>query len=132
MKTNAQDFLKDVFGNPALLENWLVDADVKELDKYFAELKDVWDEREVALSGTTSPSFHQWFKRNYLEEVRNCMLKDTQEHAGLESLPEPFYTNDVESKNCVLKHQAKYNPQELPEFVQTMKYMLQEQKQEIE
>ena len=131
-KTNAQEFLKDVFGSLALLETGLVDAEVTELDKEFDDLKDTWDKREVALSGRSVPSFHQWFKRNCLEEVCNCMLKDKREQTGLGSPPEPFYTNDVESKNRVLKHQAVYKPQELPVFVQTIKDLLQEQKQEIE
>ena len=131
-KTNAQEFLRDVFGNPAVLEDGLVDADVAELDKDFRNLKDVWNEREVALSGASSPSFHQWFERNCLEEVHKCMLKDKCEQAGLGSPPEPFYTNDVESKNRVLKHQTEYKPQELSAFVQAMKDLLQEQKQEIE
>ena len=133
-KTNAQEFIRDVLGNPALLENGLVDAEITELDKEFADLQKVWDEREASLSTSDAacPSFHQWFKRNCLEEVRNCMLKDKREQAGLGSPPEPFYTNDVESKNRVLKLQAEYKPQELPMFVQTMKDLLQEQKQEIE
>lgn len=133
-KANAQEFIRDVLGNPALLENGLVDAEATELDKEFADLQEVWDEREVSLStsGTTCPSFHQWFKRNCLEDVRHCMLKDKREEAGLGSPPDPFYTNDVESKNRVLKLQAEYKPQELPTFVETMKGLLQEQKQEIE
>ena len=60
------------------------------------------------------------------------MLKDKREEAGLGSPPDPFYTNDVEPKNRVLKLQAEYKPQELPTFVETMKGLLQEQKHEIE
>lgn len=76
-KANAQEFIRDVLGYPALLQNGLVDAEVTELDKEFADLQVVWDEREASLStsGTTCPSFHQWFKRNCLEEVHG-MLKD--------------------------------------------------------
>ena len=77
-KANAQEFIRYVLGNPALLENGLVNAEVTELDKEFADFQVVWDEHEVSLStsGTTCPSFHQSFKRNCLEEVRHCMLKD--------------------------------------------------------
>ena len=91
-KANAQEFLKDVFRSPALLEIGLVDTEVTELDKEFGDLKDAWDKCEVAFSGTAIPSFHQWLERNCLEEVRNCMLKDKREQAGLGSPPEPFYT----------------------------------------
>ena len=60
------------------------------------------------------------------------MLKDKREAAGLGSPPEPFYTNDVESKYRVLKHHTSYKPQQLPEFVETMRSMYEDQKQEIE
>ncbi len=57
------------------------------------------------------------------------MLKNKQESAGLGSPPDPFYTNDVESKNKVLKHQ---NSHQLPEFVPSMKLLYEDQKQEID
>ena len=47
-KANAQEFIRDVLGNPALLENGLVDAEVTELD--IADFQVVWDEREASLS----------------------------------------------------------------------------------
>lgn len=55
-----------------------------------------------------------------------------REAAGLGSPPEPFYTNDVESKNRVMKDQTCYKPQQLPAFVEEMKGMYEEQKQEID
>ena len=60
------------------------------------------------------------------------MLKGIREAAGLGSPPEPFYTNDVESKNRVLKHQTSYKPQQLPSFVESMKRLYEDQKLEIE
>lgn len=60
------------------------------------------------------------------------MLKEKREAAGLGLLPEPFYTNDVESKNRILKEQTCYKPQQLPSFVQSMKNMFDDQKQEID
>ena len=131
-KANAQEFIKDVFGNPALLEDGLVDAEASELDQEFSNLKPVWDNREIVLSGRSQAHFHGWFKKNCLEVVRKNMLKETREQAGLGSPPEPFYTNDVESKNRVLKQQTEYKPQELPAFVESMKNLFEEQKLEIE
>ena len=131
-KANAQEFIKDVFGNPALLEDGLVDAEASELDQEFSNLKPVWDNREIVLSGRSQAHFHGWFKKNCLEVVRKNMLKETREQAALGSPPEPFYTNDVESKNRVLKQQTEYKPQELPAFVESMKNLFEEQKLEIE
>ena len=60
------------------------------------------------------------------------MLKDKRESAGLGSPPDLYYTNDVESKNRVLKHQNSYKPHQLPDFVKSMKSLYEDQKQEID
>ena len=52
--------------------------------------------------------------------------------AGLGCPPELFYTNDVESKNRVLKHQTNYCKQELPQFVEHMRELIMEQRSEVE
>ena len=130
-KPDAQEFVKDVLGNPALLKDGLVDAEPSKLNEQFANLKTTWDDREASL-GSLKACFHDWFEKNSLKEVRNCMLKEKRELAGLGSPPEPFYTNDLESKNRVLKHQTDYKPQELPAFVEAMKTLFQEQKQEVQ
>lgn len=131
-KTNAQEFVRDIFGNPAMLEEGLVDADSADLDTEFDAFKAVWDARECSLTNTSQAHFHNWFRANSLEVVRKCMLKEKRQAAGLGSPPEPFYTNDVESKNRVLKEQTCYKPQQLPSFVQSMKSMFEDQKQEID
>ena len=48
------------------------------------------------------------------------MLKEKRIASGLGDPPEPFYTNDVESQNNIIKHQISYRAQELPEFISTM------------
>ena len=60
------------------------------------------------------------------------MLKSKRMFCGLGNPPEPFYTNDVESQNSVIKHQTQYKAKELPDFVSTMQTMITNQKQEIE
>jgi len=59
------------------------------------------------------------------------MLKNKRESAGLGSPPDPYYTNNVKSKNRVLKHQNSYKPHQLPEIVKSMKSLYEDQKQEI-
>ena len=60
------------------------------------------------------------------------MLKEKIILAGLGCPPEPFYTNDVESKNRVLKHQTNYRKQELPQFVEHMRELIMKQRSEVE
>ena len=60
------------------------------------------------------------------------MLKEKRSLAGLGCPPQPFYTNDVESKNRMLKYQTNYRKQELLQFVEHMKELFMEQKSEIE
>ena len=59
-KSDAQEFVKDVLGNPSQLEEGLVDADRDVLDEEFRALKKKWDERECVLTGTKEPQFHDW------------------------------------------------------------------------
>lgn len=125
-KPNAQEFIKDVLGNPVLLEEGLADADSACLDEEFQALQKVWNDRECALTNSSEAHPHDWYRANSLQVVRKCMLKDKREAAGLESPPQPFYTNDVQSKNRVLKHQTSYKPQQLPEFVETMRSMCED------
>ena len=62
-KSDAQEFVRDVLGNFALLEDGLVDAECSE---QFGNLKTTWDEREASLkhSSTAKPCFHRWFEKN--------------------------------------------------------------------
>ena len=55
------------------------------------------------------------------------MPEETCALAGLGLLLEPFYTNDVETKNRVLE---QYKPQELSASVECMKNFFEEQKLE--
>ena len=131
-KASSREFIHDIFGNPILLEEGLVDADADSLDAEFESLKSVWNERESSLSNCSQPQFHSWFQTHSLDVVRKCMLRNKRESAGLGSPPDPYYTNDVESKNRVLKHQNSYRPHQLPEFVQSMKSLYEDQKQDID
>ena len=60
------------------------------------------------------------------------MLPSVREKAGLGSPPSCYYTNEVESKNMVLKEKVQYKSSQLPEFVENMRDLMDEQKKEIE
>ena len=66
-KPNEQEFLKDIFGNPALLEEGLVDAESAELDDEFLSLKEIWDRRNVLCSTPHMLSFTTGFKLTRLK-----------------------------------------------------------------
>ena len=48
------------------------------------------------------------------------------------SPPTPYYTNDIESKNNILKQHLQRKASQLPEFVESMKALITEQRSEIE
>ena len=130
-KNERIEFLRDVFGNPEELEKGIVDADTEEeFEALIISLKEIWERRERQYNNP--PQFHSWFVRYCKDEVKNTMLKPKRIHCGLGNPPEPFYTNDVESQNSVIKHQNQYKAKELPDFVATMQSMIINQKQEIE
>ena len=60
------------------------------------------------------------------------MLKSVRIKAGLGDPPQPFYTNEVERLNNVIKHQTKYTSQELPQFINSMREMVVCQRKEVE
>ena len=93
-------------------------------------LQIVCDDREKAYNNP--PQVYQWFLRNCKNEIQETMLKGKRIAAGLEDPPEPFYTNDVESQNNVIKHQMSYKTKELPQFISSMKSMMINQRKEIE
>ena len=65
-KPNAQEFLKDIFGNPALLEEGLVDADSAELDDEFLSLKEIWDGSYVGVSNQWLGSSIKYLDKHHL------------------------------------------------------------------
>ena len=60
------------------------------------------------------------------------MPHPVREKAGLGSPPEPYYTNNIESKKNILKQHVNRKSSHLPEFVDKMKELMMEQRNEIE
>ena len=125
------EIVKDIMGCPTQLQHGLVDAESAEkLDDMLSGLARRWNEFEKPYN--SPPSFHSWFIRHCRDNVVNCMLQDVREKAGLGSPPTPYYTNEVESKNKLLKEEVEYKSSQLPEFLEKMKRLMEGQKQEIE
>ena len=124
----ASEIVKDIMGSPSQLQCGLVDCDNKEkLDEMLRAYKSRWNELEKPYN--SPPLFHNWFVKHCHNTVADCMLRDIREKAGLGHPPVPYYTNEVESKNWVLKG---YKSSQLPEFVDKMKILMEEQRHEIE
>ena len=126
-----KEYRKDIFGSPSQLELGLVDAESEsELDAMLNSLENVWNNRESPFH--SPPEFHSWFRLYSRDVIAKSMLHPIREKAGLGSPPEPYYTNDIESKNNVLKQHVNRKSSHLPEFVDKMKELMTEQRSEIE
>lgn len=124
-------YRKDIFGDPSQLEFGLVDAESEsELDAMLNSLENVWNDRESSFH--SPPEFHSWFMQYGRNVISKSMLRPVREKAGLGSPPEPYYTNDIESKNNILKQHVNRKSSHLPEFVDKMKELMIEQHTEIE
>ena len=55
-----------------------------------------------------------------------------REKAGLGCPPSPYCTNDIESKNNILKQHLHRKPSALPDFVDSMKALITTQRTEVE
>ena len=129
--STIKEYRRDIFGNPSQLELGLVDAESEsELDAMLNSLEKVWNDRESPFH--SPPEFHSWFRMYSRDVIATSMLYPIREKAGLGSPPEPYYTNDIESKNNILKQHVNRKSSSLPEFVDKMKELLIEQRSEIE
>ena len=118
-------------GRASSLQYGLVDAtSSEELEKMIKAVESRWNELEKPYH--SPPIFHKWFVKHCQDVVYKCMVQEIRQKAGLGCPPEPYYTNEVESKNKVIKEEVQYKRSQLPEFVEKMKGIMHEQKQEIE
>ena len=60
------------------------------------------------------------------------MLRPIREDCGLGSPPDPFYTNASESMNNVIKVKVDYKRNELPQFMDKLHALCEEQQHEVE
>ena len=126
-----EEIVKDVMGSPSQLQHGLVDAkSVEQLDSLLLKFKARWNELEQPYN--SPPFFHTWFVRHCRDVVAKCMLPEIRTMAGLGCPPVPYYTNEVESKNKVLKDEVEHKKSEFPDFIDKMRSLLEEQKREIE
>ena len=127
----AKEFIDDIMGKPTKFQLGLVDAkDPAHLDEMLTNIQRVWNDREKPFN--SPPVFFSWFQRYQRNVVADSMIQKVRTEAGLGNPPVPYYTNEVESKNHILKQHVHYKASELPTFVDNMKDLLQQQRKEIE
>ena len=128
--TTIKEFIRDIFGYPTLLQRGLVDAQSElELVNMMEKLKDRWNDFEKPFN--SPPLFYKWFTDHGVKVIAASMLCSLREKAGLGSPPEPYYTNEIESKNNILKQHLNRKASQLPQFIESMKLLLQGQYEEI-
>lgn len=117
--------IQDIFGSFLKGKEGLVDAnDVYDLHCKLQSLKTAWE--------SLVPDFFDWFVKNKLLALETSMLKPVRQASGLGNPPEPFYTNDVESINRVIKRKTDYRTSEWPDFCRLARELVDEQEGEIE
>ena len=94
-------------------------------------MKQLWNEREKALSPSSGPRFYRHFVRYYADVVRYHMRKDLRESAGLGSPPSKFTTNASESLNAAIKRKVNFQESEWPEFNDQMRQYAESQREEV-
>ena len=126
-----KEYRRDIFGDPQSLQVGLVDVSSKsELESKLASLEKKWNDLEKPFH--SPPQFYEWFQEHSLDVIADCMIRPLREQVGLGSPPAPYYTNDIESKNNILKQHLQRKASQLPEFVESMKALIIEQRSEIE
>ena len=117
--------IQDIFGSFIKGKEGLVDAsDVDDLHCNLQLLKATWE--------SYVPGFYDWFVKNKLLTLESSMLKPIRQASGLGNPPEPFYTNDVESINRVIKRKTNYKTSEWPDFCKLARELVDEQEGEVE
>ena len=71
-----------------------------------------------------------WFCEHKASVIEEMMLKQIREDAGLGCPPDPFTTNASETANFVLKNKVDYKHNQLLEFVEKLKQVVDDQEKQ--
>lgn len=129
----ASTILSNIFGRKldSVYQEGLVDCfedDYEEkLEKAIASWRNLQSSSDVNIE-----KFITWFMANKAITIQTTMLRTIRENCGLGSPPCIFTTNASESINALLKSKVEYKKHQLPEFIDKVLELVDEQKQEAE
>ena len=132
--TIVSDIAGDIFGKQVGTTYFegLVDAENEDVFyKKLEEMRKLWEAKEKE-SSDCIPGFYPWFCEHKVDSIVSGMLKPVREEAGLGSPPSSFTTNANESLNAMLKRKVDFKKNELPNFVNNLKELIDEQERELE
>ena len=131
-QSTKQVIVADLFGKQVgthYIEG-LVDAREKaQYSEGFAKLSKKWESLDASKSGPVH-DFVQWYSQYKSTIIQTTMLQSIRKEAGFGDPPELFSTNASESMNAVLKNKVYYKKSELPEFLEKLKEVINEQERE--
>ena len=117
-----KEYIQDIFGwcdsDGTVHEGLVYCCSADDFNKLHL-IKEKWDDSEkVAFVDRKqyTPHFHTWFMKHKTEIFCDHTLRSLQEDVGLGSPPRPFYTNDNESVNALLKECVAFKKQQWPVF----------------
>ncbi|KXJ07320.1 hypothetical protein AC249_AIPGENE6667 [Exaiptasia diaphana] len=111
-KELRDEILSDIFGYNIRETHHEGLVDSEDNDVFEAKLSSLKWGKELL-----DPVFYEWFLNNKAEDMKRYMLAPLRTEVGLGSPPLPYYQNNSECMNEVLKDQVKYKESELPDFV---------------
>ena len=129
-----QEYLADIFGKTCgnTYQEGLVDSkDAEDFNDRLEACKETWRKRESLSPNSNHSSFFEYFSQYYAQVIRHSMLKDVRTVAGLGYPPSKFSTNTSESINAVMKRKVDYKETSWPEYNDSMKELVQQQRDEV-
>ena len=129
-----QEYLADIFGKTCgnTYQEGLVDSkDAEDFNDRLEACKETWRKRESLSPNSNHSSFFEYFSQYYAQVICHSMLKDVRTAAGLGYPPSKFSTNASESINAVMKRKVDYKETSWPEFNDSMKELVQQQRDEV-
>ena len=130
----ATTILNDIFGQRlgAVFQEGLVDCDNNDDFESKSEiLIETWRTSKMS-SASDIDKFIKWFVSNKIGVIRNSMLRSIREESGLGNPPPIFTTNASESINALIKRKMDYKKHQLPQFIEMVHELVDEQNREVE
>ena len=131
----SKEFLADIFGsrNATHFETGLADAEselvfVRSLE----QVKAKWNNLEMSCSASNiTPQFHAWFCEYKAEDFKKSILPSVRRLAGFKD-SSFFTTNCSESLNHVIKQEVQWKESKLPQLIDNLKSVTDDQIRETE